>query len=197
MAKPTNPNDVSSLSLAGAEGTKADEQPKVHAAKEKKAEPTSDDLAEALAAAECKNPGFIQSILNKVRSNPVSRGLYDTNSKGLKIAAKIRGGQVINDKIIKSIIFPLFKNNPGALATLDNEIVQGMLKVAIAQVIALAVMLTSDRLPEKMRKYADALNECTVTAAYMDTFGGLNLEDILDKLMSGEIMSVLKSVVDE
>jgi hypothetical protein len=138
--------------------------------------------------------GFIQSKL----SGPVASTVISTNRDALVLAGRTKIGKVLNERIRNGVIanfLPGEKQPDGTTkpnALLQNPFVCGLVDLAVSNLFLTLLIVFGDKLPPALSKYGMILARCTTAAAYADTFGCIDFESMLNKVIGGDLLSILK-----
>jgi len=138
--------------------------------------------------------GFIQSKL----SGPVASTVIATNRDALVLAGRTKIGKVLNERIRNGVIanfLPGEKQADGTIkpnALLQNPFVCGLVDLAVSNLFLTLLIVFGDKLPPALSKYGMILARCTTAAAYADTFGCIDFESMLNKVIGGDLLSLLK-----
>lgn len=140
------------------------------------------------------NPNIFMKLIERAKNNPTLGRLGTQNAHSAKMAALGRAGKLLLSRIRNNVLRPLLPDQYKGV--LDNPLVCGVIDLAVGNALFFIGVEFGDKLPPKLQPYASKIGEAAMYSAYSDTFGTFDIEDIFNKLLSGEMFSVIKNLVD-
>lgn len=132
----------------------------------------------------------LQGKMASMLSGPVASTLVDVNKDAAVLAARLRVGRIINDKVRNSMLRNILPESVHPLL-LEHKLGAALTDLGFSNlVMALAVMF-GDKLPGNMGRYIMVLARCSTTAAYLDGAGTIQFEKLIDQFISKDMMKLL------
>lgn len=150
---------------------------------------TEQEIAEDAVNAAENNPHFVKMLLDKLKKSPVLNHMAKQNSDAALLATKAKVGGIILGRIRENIFRPMLPEEYKGV--MDSGLVCGAVDFGVGNLLMFLAEMTQDRLPEKMRPYAGYLGEAALISAYHNTLSKIDVEGLIQKILSGDVMDML------
>ena len=136
-----------------------------------------------------EDPGMFARILAKVKNSPIASKMAERNQESMKLAAKAKVGGILLGRIRQHVIAP---NLPVIYQpAMDNPLIAGAVDLGVANILLFGTELVRERLPESMREYSQIATDALVYAAWNNTANAVDIEGLIKRTITGDVMSML------
>lgn len=136
-------------------------------------------------------------------SGPTASKMWDMNKRNLVDASKLRLGEALLERIREGIIRPMLpkvydaEGNEMPNPWLENPFICGCIDLAVTNMLLYGHVNFGDKLPPNLSEILGIGVDCMDRAAFHKTLGVVNVENILKKALSGDIMEMIQKFRSE